>query len=117
DGRKRSVPPFVGIKWRDAHKSMDTSLGCEISVRIFADDIEGYRFDSGFFTVLVVEHLRLEAILLSPPQIHAHEHLGPVLSLGTPRAGMNIDDRVETVVLTREQDFRFEMINERLGVF
>ena len=30
---------------------------------------------------------------------------------------MNVDDRVEAVVLTREQNFRFEMINERLGIF
>ena len=109
---KRCVAPLVRIERRNAHQTVHAGLGRKIAVGVLADDVERHRFDSGFFTVLIIEHLRLEAVLLGPSQIHAHEHLGPVLRLGAAGAGMNIDDRVQSIVFAGQQDLRFDAVDE-----
>jgi hypothetical protein len=111
------MTPLVCIEWRNAHQPMHTRLGCEVSIPILAEHTERHRFDAGFFTVLVIDHLRLEAVLLSPPQIHAHQHLGPVLRLRAAGSGMNVDDGIQPVVFTGQQNFRFDAIHECLEVF
>ena len=109
------MPPLVRIKRRDAHQAMDASLGGEVSIGILADHIERDRFDSGFFTLLVIEHFGLEAILLGPSQIHAHEHFGPVLRLGAAGSGMDVHDRVQRIVFAGQQDLGLDAIDELLS--
>src|SRR5262249_45295377 len=99
-----------------AYEAMDSGFGRHVAVGIFADDIERHGLDSGFFTVLIVEHLRFESVLLGPPQIHAHEHLGPVLRFGPAGTGMDIDDGVQAVLLTGKQNLRFDSIDERFSI-
>ena len=43
----------------------------------------------------ILVDLGLEALPLRPAQIHAHQHLGPVLALRAARAGMHGHDRVQ----------------------
>jgi hypothetical protein len=45
---------------------------------------------------------------LGPAEIHAKNHFGPVLRLGSAGAGLNIDIRVTGVHLTREHALEFE---------
>ena len=45
--------------------------------------------------------------LLGPLQIHAQQHLGPILRFGSARARMNRADGVELIVLARQQHRRF----------
>ena len=99
-GCKRGVPAFVRIERRNPDQAMDAGFRRKIAIGVLADHVKRNRLDSGFFTVLIIEHLRLEAILLGPSQIHPHEHLSPVLCLGSAGAGMDIDDSVELVVFT-----------------
>ncbi len=49
---------------------------------------------------------------LAPADVHAHEHLGPVLRFGATRAGVNDDDGVERVGLLGEHGLRFELFGE-----
>ncbi len=79
---------------------------------VFADDGEGGGLDAGLFAVLVVVHLGFEALLLGPAQIHAQQHLGPVLALGAAGAGMHGDDGVERVGLAGEHGAGFELFGE-----
>ncbi len=67
----------------------------------------------GFFAVLVVVHFRLEALLLGPAEIHAQQHLGPVLALRAAGAGMHGDNGVERIGLAREHGARFELFGKR----
>ena len=51
---------------------------------------------------LVVDDVALEAAALGPLEVHAQQHLGPVLRLGAARARVDGDDRVRAVVLAAE---------------
>ena len=55
-----------------------------------------------------VDHLGLEAGALRPAQVHAHEHLRPVLRLGAARSRVDGDDRVLRVLGPREDDLELE---------
>jgi hypothetical protein len=48
---------------------------------------------------------------LAPAQVHAHQHLGPVLALGSARAGVNRDDGVEHIGLAGEHGFAFKLLH------
>ena len=56
----------------------------------------------GLFAGLVVEHLALEAAALRPLEVHAQQHLGPVLRLGAAGARVDGHDGVGAVVLAAE---------------
>jgi len=58
--------------------------------------------------------LSLEAILFRPPQVHAHQHLSPVLSLSASRAWVNVDDRIQAIVFAGEQNRGFGVVEEFL---
>ena len=53
--------------------------------------------------------------MLSPAQIHAEEHFGPVLRFGAAGAGLYGDDSVEAVVFTSQEGFRFEVGDVGVG--
>ena len=108
DRGERSVPALGGVEGRDAHQPVHAALAGELAEGVFADDGEGGRLDARLFAVLIVVHLGLEALLLGPAQIHAHQHLGPVLALGAAGAGMHGDDGVQRVGLAAEHGARFE---------
>ena len=51
---------------------------------------------------LLLEDLDLVAAALAPAEVHAKQHLGPVLRLESARAGVNAHDGVAGVVLAAE---------------
>ena len=58
-------------------------------------------------------HLDVEAALLGPAQVHAQQHLGPVLGVGAARAAVHRDDRVAGVVAAAEQALLLELGHAR----
>ena len=74
----------------------------EQAVGVLAGDRERRALQPGLFAGLIVDHLALEAAALRPAQVHAQQHLGPVLRLGAAGAGMNRDDGVLAIVLAAE---------------
>jgi hypothetical protein len=58
---------------------------------------------------LVVDHLGLVALLFAPAQVHAHEHLGPVLGLGAARTRVDGDDGVVAVSFAGEHAHELEL--------
>src|SRR5262249_24056491 len=63
----------------------------------------GRALDARTLPRLQLEQLGLEATPLGPAEIHAEQHLGPVLRLEAARAGMDLDDGVAAVVLASAQ--------------
>jgi hypothetical protein len=61
------------------------------------------------------EHLGLEAMALGPTQIHAQQHLGPVLRLGAARTGLEIDVGIIRIELSGEHAPEFEPCNDLFG--
>ena len=53
-------------------------------------------------------HFGLEAPALRPAQVHAQQHLGPVLGLGAAGAGMDGDDGVFVVVFPTQHHLQFQ---------
>ncbi len=91
---------------------MHAAFAGQLAEGVFANDGEGGGLDAGLFAVLIVVDLGFEALLLGPAQVHAHEHLGPVLALGAARAGMHGDDGVERIGLAGEHGAGFEFLVE-----
>ena len=104
---------LAGVEGRDAHQPMHAALAGQQAKGIFAGDGERGRLDARFFAVLVVVHFGLEALLLGPAQVHAHQHLGPVLALGAARARMHRDDGVQRVGLAGKHGAGFQILGER----
>ncbi len=90
------------VERRDAHQPMDAGLGREQAVGVLARDRQRRALDAGLVAGLRLEQFALEAAALGPAQVHAQDHLGPVLRLGAAGARMHGDDRVLGVVLAAE---------------
>ena len=88
---------------------MDAALGREQPVRVLALGDEGRRLDPRLLARRRLLHLDLEAATLGPAQVHAQQHLGPVLRVGAAGAGADRDDGVAGVVLAAEQPRLLEL--------
>ncbi len=93
----------IGVVRRDTHQTMHAAFGLQPAIGIVAGDLDGRRFDAGFFTLRLFEILDLETVLFSPARIHAQQHRGPVLALGAAGAGMDFEIGVEAIGLARQQ--------------
>ena len=76
------------------------------------DTGDGRALQPGFVARLVIDHLALEASALDPAEIHAQEHLGPVLRFGAPGARVNRDDGVLAIVFAAEHLLDFAAFDE-----
>ena len=63
---------------------MDSGLRLEMAVSILTLHREGDALDSCLFARLVFQYLCLVALLVGPTQVHAKQHLRPVLRLRAP---------------------------------
>ena len=91
---ERGVPPRLRVVGRDPHQPVDALLRLQIAVGVLALDLDRDRLDARLFARQQVEHRDLEAVPLRPADVHAHQHLGPVLRLGAAGAGMDGQERV-----------------------
>src|SRR6185312_14006555 len=91
------------IKWRYPDQPVYSGFGCQQPVGIFAFNSERNALQSSFLAWLILEHFSLEAALLGPFEIHAQQHLGPVLRLSAACARMNSANSVATIVIAGEQ--------------
>ena len=97
----------VGQPALPSDQPMDPGLGREQPVGVFPCDYERYTFEAGLFAGLVVNDLCFKAALFGPSQVHAQEHLGPILRLRPTCAWMDRADGVQLVVLSGKQHLCF----------
>ena len=97
-----------GVERRDADQAVHAGLALQVAVGVLAAHLDGGRLDARFLAREQVDDLGLEARPLRPAQVHAHEHLGPVLRLGAARARVDGEDRVLPVLGPREDDLQLE---------
>src|ERR1700722_7323260 len=67
-GRKGSVAARGLVEWRDTHKAMHSAFTGQHAVGVFAFDLHGGGFYSGFFTGRGIENRGPENFLFRPPQ-------------------------------------------------
>src|SRR2546427_1699697 len=85
-----------------------TLFRSQVPVGVRALDGEGGALEARALTGLVLEQLGAVAAALAPAEVHAEQHLGPVLGLEAAGAGMDLDDRVARVVLAAEELLQLE---------
>ena len=103
DGDEAGVTPVGGVERAQAHEPVDAALGLQQPVHVLALDGERGALEPRLVAVLQVVDLDLEAAALEPAQVHAQQHLGPVLGLGAAGAGVDGEDRAALVVLAAEE--------------
>src|SRR6266850_3930622 len=95
------------IEGRDPHQPVHAGLSSQQAVGIFALNPERYALQTSFLTRLIFKNLGLKSALLSPLQIHAQEHLGPILGFGATCSRMDRADGVAEIVFACKQHFGF----------
>ena len=113
-GCERRVAPGRLIKRRDTHEAMHTSFGRHQPIRIVAGQHECGALDARFVAWLIIDDLALETAALRPLQVHAQQHLRPILRFGAARARMDCDDGVGAIVLAAEHLLRLGRLDLRL---
>jgi len=81
---------------------VDAVLALEVSIGVFTLELEGYSLYSGFVACLVVCLCDLIPALLSPHEVHSHEHLCPVIAFCATGACIDLEDGAEAVLLTAQ---------------
>ena len=91
---------------------MDAGFGSHHAVGVVAGNRQCGGLDPGFLAILDFKDARLVAAPLSPAQVHAHQHLGPVLRFRTSGARMDIHDSVKLIVLSRKQELCLHLLDK-----
>ena len=73
---------------------MYAGFGFELAVGVRARDHKGGAFNSSFFTFQCIHEFGFESFVLRPPLIHSHQHLRPVLGLGSAGSGVDGENGV-----------------------
>ena len=74
--------------------------------------------DAGHVTFLTVNEFHGEVVAFRPAHIHTQEHLGPVAAFGAARAGVDVEDCVERVLLVAHHILELQLLHglHRFGV-
>ncbi len=112
DRSERGMPPGVGIERRNSHQPVHADFGLQQPVRILAIDFESHRFDAGAFAFQAVGNHGVQTLALGPAQVHAQQHLRPILAFGAARAWVDDHHGVAPVVFAGEQHLGFELVQQ-----
>ena len=111
---ERRVPAVRLVERREADEAVHAALGLQHAVRVLSRDREGRRLEAGLLPRRGLEELGLEPAPLGPAEVHAQEHLPPVLRVGPPFPRVDRDDRVARVVLAGEERLLLQPVELQL---
>ena len=103
DLREGGVTAVRAVERAQADEPVHTALGLEEAVGVLALDRDGGRLEAGFLARACLDQLGLEAAVVRPAEIHAQQHLRPVLRVGAAFARVHGHDSVARVVLAVEE--------------
>ena len=101
-GRKRRVAPIAGIERRLAHQPVDPGFGAQPAVGVVAAELDRRALDAGHVAPGHLHKIGSETALLPPHQVHAQQHLRPVLGFGAAGARLDVHERVGRVLVALE---------------
>ena len=92
------------VERREPDQPVDAALGGQVAVGVPSRDGDRRPLDAGLVAHQPVDHVSFEPAGLGPTQVHTEQHLGPILGVGTPGAGVNGQDGAATVVGAGEEE-------------
>ena len=98
----------AGIEGGFAHQPMDTGFGTQPAVSVFAGYVNSRTFNARDFAGRCFDNLGLETVRFGPAQVHAQQHLGPVLRLGSTGTRLNIEEGIMCIHFTGEHAAKFQ---------
>src|SRR5581483_6428319 len=108
------MPPVARVKRRLAYQPMHAGFGAQPAVGVFALHLDAGTLDSRDLTRIGVNDFAREAASRAPAQVHAQQHLRPVLSLGPAGTGLDVEEGAVRVHLLVEHAFELETPHIRL---
>ena len=93
---------------------MHAGLGAQPAEGVIAGHEQGRALDARDFPGRSLDHLGREPAPLPPAQVHAKQHLRPVLRLGPPGPGLNVEKGIGGVHLLREHAPELEAHERRI---
>src|SRR6266436_6345455 len=103
------MPPLGLVEGRNTHQPMNPNFTGQKAEGILAVYRERRRLQARFFARLVIIEHSLESLALRPTQIHAQQHVGPVLRLSAASPRMDGQDSVARVIFAGEQGGSFQL--------
>src|SRR5689334_21757167 len=104
------MPSRVGIERRNANETMDPHLRLQLAVNVLAVDLNSSGLDTRAFALEPIRDNGVEFVPLGPSQVHAQEHLSPILAFGSPCARVYRHNGIACVILTRKQHARLKLL-------
>ena len=98
------------VERREPYEAVDSAFRPQETVGVVARDGESCRLQARLLARRRLQDLRLVAAGLSPAEVHAEEHLGPILRIRSPLSRMDRYDGVARVVLTPEECLLLEAV-------
>ena len=97
------VPAVRLVERRQPDEPVHAALRLQDSVGVVALHRERRGLEPRLLPRAGLQQVGREAALVGPAQVHAQEHLGPVLRIRPAGSGVDRDERVTGVVLSREE--------------
>ena len=80
----------------------NAGLGTQPAVGEVAAELDRRALDAGHLARRDLDQIGAETPLLAPAQVHAQQHLGPVLGFGAAGSGLDVEEGVGFVLLALE---------------
>jgi hypothetical protein len=95
---------------------MHPRLGAQPAVGILAAEVQCRSLDAGDFTRARIQHFTIEAALRRPLDIHAHQHLRPILCFGAAGTCLDVEEGTARIHLAAEHPLEFDLADEFLDL-
>jgi hypothetical protein len=105
---------MAGIERRFAHQAVDAGLGPQPTVGVRPFELDGRTLDPSDLAFGQLDDLGLETVSLAPHEVHAQQHVRPVLGLGPPGPSLDVHVGVARIHLAREHLLELELIEPSL---
>ena len=99
---------LIRVEWRNPHQPVHADLGHQQTVGIEPFDSDSDRLYPSFLAGLVVNQFCTVAVLLCPAEVHAQQHLSPVLRFRSAGTRMDGEESVALGVLAAQQRGGFD---------
>ena len=104
-GYERGLAFSCRIERGNTNKTVNAFFRFQVTVSVFAVDLERNRLHTSFIAVQEIEFLDGKAFALCPAGVHTVQHTAPVTRLGSTCACVQFDDRIVLVKFAGQQGF------------